>query len=69
MNRESHYFFALELPESCKNKLNEWAGTIKEAYSFKSWVHPEDYHITLAFLGFAEEERLKKACSLIETRI
>ncbi|WP_455662526.1 RNA 2',3'-cyclic phosphodiesterase [Pradoshia sp.] len=69
MNRKSHFFFALELPESCKRELNGWAGRIKETYSFKSWVHPEDYHITLAFLGFAKEERLKKACGLIETRI
>ena len=69
MNRRSHFFFALELPKACKRELNGWASRTKEAYAFKSWVHPEDYHITLAFLGYAEEERLKKACALIETQI
>jgi 2'-5' RNA ligase len=69
MNRRSHFFFALELPNACKDELEGWAGKIKEAYSFKSWVHPLDYHITLAFLGAAQEERLKTACDLIEARL
>mgnify|MGYP003553555596 FL=1 len=68
MNRRSHFFFALELPQACKRELNDWAARTREVYSFKTWVHPEDYHITLAFLGAAEEEKLKKACELIAER-
>ncbi len=31
--------------------------------TFKKWVHPHDYHITLIFLGAADEERLAKLSS------
>ncbi|KMY43446.1 hypothetical protein AC622_03715 [Bacillus sp. FJAT-27916] len=69
MNRRSHYFFALELPKECKRELNDWAGRAGDVYAFKSWVHPEDYHITLAFLGAAEQDKLKIALKLIEQKI
>jgi RNA 2',3'-cyclic 3'-phosphodiesterase len=55
---ERHVFIALEIPASIKCKLEEVCSKIKNDYSFKTWVHPEDYHITLAFLGKIESGRL-----------
>ncbi|PGZ97772.1 RNA 2',3'-cyclic phosphodiesterase [Bacillus pseudomycoides] len=55
-----HYFIAVKLPNEIKNVLAEWKETIEESASFRSWVHKEDYHITLSFLGSAEEAQLKK---------
>ncbi|MCP1125596.1 RNA 2',3'-cyclic phosphodiesterase [Bacillus sp. AFS018417] len=55
-----HYFIAVKLPNEIKNALAEWKETIEEAALFRSWVHKEDYHITLSFLGSAEETQLEK---------
>lgn len=56
-----HYFFALLLPQQIKSYLHEKCEQIKMEYPFKRWVHHEDYHITLAFLGHAREEQLETA--------
>ncbi len=56
-----HYFYAVKLPNEVKSFLNEWIQTKKSEFPFKNWVYPEDYHITLAFLGFVEENRLKNS--------
>ncbi|HDX9579193.1 TPA: RNA 2',3'-cyclic phosphodiesterase [Bacillus pseudomycoides] len=55
-----HYFVAVKLPNEIKNVLAEWKEMIEETTPFRSWVYKEDYHITLSFLGSAEEGRLKK---------
>lgn len=50
-----HYFLAAKLPEEVKEFLRDWIEANKLDFPFARWVHYEDYHITLAFLGFAEE--------------
>jgi len=50
-----HYFLAAKLPNNVKEYLKEWVEVNKVDFPFAKWVHFEDYHITLAFLGFAEE--------------
>ncbi|QCR30958.1 RNA 2',3'-cyclic phosphodiesterase [Lysinibacillus sp. SGAir0095] len=50
-----HYFLAAKLPKEVKDYLKEWVEKNKADFPFAKWVHHEDYHITLAFLGFAEE--------------
>lgn len=55
-----HYFIAVKLPNEIKNILAEWKEMIEEKTPFRSWVHKEDYHITLSFLGSAEERQLEK---------
>lgn len=55
-----HYFIAVKLPNEIKTVLAEWKEMIAETALFRSWVHKEDYHITLSFLGSVEEEQLKK---------
>ncbi|MEH7379606.1 RNA 2',3'-cyclic phosphodiesterase [Bacillus sp. JJ1533] len=51
MEHQTHYFLALALPAETKELLYKWRGLLEQRLSFKSWVHPEDLHITLAFLG------------------
>lgn len=50
-----HYFLAAKLPKEVKDFLKDWVEQHKFDFPFARWVHHEDYHITLAFLGFAEE--------------
>lgn len=60
MAEQHHYFFAVKLPYEVKSYLHRWVQMHEAEVPFKRWVHPEDYHITLAFLGFAEKEMLEK---------
>lgn len=48
---KKHYFLAVPIEEKHRAILQNWIHMNKSKLPFKSWVHPEDYHITLAFLG------------------
>ena len=61
MADQHHYFFAVKLPNDVKTFLHNWIKQNKEKFRFNRWVHEADYHITLAFLGFVEEEKKTKS--------
>lgn len=64
MEKKTHYFYALKLPSEIKLQLSEICKGLKEDFPFKNWVHKEDYHITLAFLGHADKEQLQSSIKL-----
>ena len=53
----SHYFIAVPLPTEIKKELKRTFK--KESYPFKRWVHKEDLHLTLVFLGACTNEQLE----------
>jgi RNA 2',3'-cyclic 3'-phosphodiesterase len=53
MSSQTHYFLALPLPTHVRELLANWKELLEPRLPFKSWVHPQDYHITLAFIGNA----------------
>lgn len=57
----SHFFFALSLPKETKDAIKEYRDYLRIVFPFSRWVHEQDYHITLAFLGRATEEQLELA--------
>jgi len=59
----THYFFALRLPKETKEYLHTWQKQF--TLPFKRLVHPDDYHITFAFLGEAEKEPLQQAVEAV----
>lgn len=65
MERSTHFFFAVSLPGKVKKELHKQCLAMKERFPFQRWVHQEDYHITLAFLGAAAEDKLEKAKKLV----
>ncbi|MDZ5472573.1 RNA 2',3'-cyclic phosphodiesterase [Bacillus sp. 31A1R] len=69
MSKNTHYFYAVSLPSEAKRLLQEETNRLKEELSFSRWVHQEDYHITLAFLGFAPQEQLHKSIAIIEKKL
>ncbi len=69
MERQSHYFFAVSLPEETKRELNKVCLALREQLPFNRWVHQEDYHLTLAFLGAAQADKLLAAKSLVQASL
>jgi RNA 2',3'-cyclic 3'-phosphodiesterase len=69
MSDKTHYFLAVKLPDPIKQSLEKAKEGFQRDFSFKKWVHKEDYHITLAFLGFATENQLKDVEKLVRKYI
>ncbi|MFG6493788.1 RNA 2',3'-cyclic phosphodiesterase [Fictibacillus sp. UD] len=66
---QRHYFIAVKLPAEVKTKLAEFCKHIKKDHHFKTWVHLEDLHITLAFLGSASTRQLETLHSLLKEEV
>jgi len=73
MEKKSHFFYAVKIPMDTKEHLNLWIEKHLDRSLFERWVHPSDFHITLAFLGHSHEgdllgltEKIKR--SLINIR-
>jgi RNA 2',3'-cyclic 3'-phosphodiesterase len=61
MNKQTHFFFAIKIPQETKLIMKENNEKLKEILPFSRWVHHDDLHITLAFLGNAPSEKLTSA--------
>ena len=65
MQNSTHYFWAISIPDVVKKALFIELEKIKGNFPFKRWVHELDYHITLTFLGSAQEEKLKESIRVV----
>jgi len=61
MEQRTHYFFAVRIPEETKRIMKAHIEKIMEDLHFSRWVHYLDLHITLAFLGTANPEKMAAA--------
>ena len=59
MDKGTHYFWAVKLPDSIKQTIHGEMEELKQVFLFDRWVHMNDYHITLAFLGAVDEQKLQ----------
>ena len=69
MDRNPHYFWAVRLPDAVKDIIFEKFAELKDIFPFKRWVHQDDYHITLSFLGSAEKQKLDTVVDFVEDAI
>ena len=69
MKSNSHYFYALSLPPEIKEQLKNYTTVLKEKLPFSRWVHHQDYHITLAFLGSAQNDMLELSNKLVKQQV
>jgi 2'-5' RNA ligase len=61
-----HLFIAVPIPDSIKQQISDWCQQIQKQLSFKKWIFPADYHITLKFLGGVDDNTAVKLKPLIE---
>jgi 2'-5' RNA ligase len=61
MEHSTHFFFAVKIPEETKLFMKDHIEELNEIFSFSRWVHHEDLHITLAFLGNAPSSKRSMA--------
>jgi len=59
MSIEPHYFIAINLPNWMKEHIAAAKQELIHQFPFQKWVHPEDYHLTLAFLGRSSANQLQ----------
>ena len=69
MSANPHYFWAVRLPDEMKRIIHEEMKKLEHIFRFKRWVHREDYHITLAFLGSVKEPQLASVIELVSNAI
>lgn len=51
-------FFALRLPRDCREEIASFLEPWRSQWPGAQWVHPEDFHLTLRFLGGLEAAAL-----------
>jgi len=59
-------FVALNLPKKEKDRIYRGARALRESELPVSWVEPDQYHITLKFLGEVSEDRIGAVEQAIE---
>jgi 2'-5' RNA ligase len=53
-------FFAIPIPDDRKARIDEGLAAFKKDWPDVRWVHPEDYHFTLRFLGGLQAEAMTR---------
>lgn len=53
-------FIALPVPAEIKERLSAQIQQLQQTTLFRRWTHPEDYHITLKFLGDTNPKDVEK---------
>ncbi|WP_338788906.1 RNA 2',3'-cyclic phosphodiesterase [Metabacillus sp. FJAT-53654] len=70
MKHQTHFFIAVPIEIDLRKAIHNWLANNKGNLPFQSWVHQEDYHITLAFLGHIDaDDQLKRLSKLLKDKI
>ena len=65
MSDHAHYFWAVRIPDEIKQQIQLEMKKLQQTFLFKRWVHMNDYHITLAFLGSINHEKRQHVIELV----
>ncbi|MGG3466402.1 RNA 2',3'-cyclic phosphodiesterase [Neobacillus pocheonensis] len=69
MEPRNHFFYAVKIPDETKVIMKDRIEKIKGRIPFSRWVHHQDLHITLAFLGGAGSEKLVETEKLVREAV
>lgn len=64
MAENRHYFIGIHIPEQLAHQIKKDMD-LRSELSFQKWTAPDDYHVTLIFLGAIPDERLKRSSSCL----
>lgn len=59
-------FLAIPLSEESKLQLSQKVKSMQHDLPFQNWVHEEDYHVTLHFLGECTEQQVDEVITLLQ---
>lgn len=62
-------FFAVRVPEELLYDIEEQLKPLKKKYPYFYWIPPENYHITVYYLGEYKEEKIPKLVLRSETAL
>jgi 2'-5' RNA ligase len=60
-------FIAVPIDERWREQLTEQCTLLQSKLPFQKWTHPEDYHITLKFLGDTTPDQIEQIERLLES--
>jgi 2'-5' RNA ligase len=66
ISHSERLFVAVPLPGEHREPLGELCRMLEPKVKFAKWVHPEDYHITLQFLGDTPKENIPELISALK---
>jgi 2'-5' RNA ligase len=59
-------FIAVPIDERWREQLFKQCTLLQSKLPFQKWTHPEDYHITLKFLGDTSKDQIQQIRKLLE---
>jgi len=63
-------FIAVNIPNDVKQVLSNWIENLKKDLKIDiKWVVPENFHLTLHFLGYLEEKQLDKVKNILQSSV
>lgn len=62
-------FVAIEIPEEIRKKFVLFQNTLKKADADVGWVSSENFHVTLKFIGYLEEEKIDTASGIVKDSV
>ncbi|MFC0015578.1 MULTISPECIES: RNA 2',3'-cyclic phosphodiesterase [Allobacillus] len=55
---DPHYFIGFPVSTLVEEQLEKWQEILSPFVNYRKWLNPEDFHITLKFLGSVSNEQL-----------
>ncbi|EIT85510.1 2'-5' RNA ligase [Fictibacillus macauensis ZFHKF-1] len=56
----AHFFIAIPVSQTVRTAVQEATPRLKGALPYKEWVHEEDLHVTISFLGSVTDQELQQ---------
>ncbi|UOQ46104.1 RNA 2',3'-cyclic phosphodiesterase [Halobacillus salinarum] len=55
-----HYFIGISVSSKVRKMLQLWQSDLRRHMTYKVWTHPDDFHITVKFLGACTDDKIEE---------